>query len=179
MKNNGMQRKKFIRKAGRTLLILFNDSSLTPSNYEGQFNFEGLLITSTKNNGLFLTFDNTTNSVNAYKTIRSEHPDWRVKFSYYRVFFTLVGLSNNNDYNSVKQALSKFVSDNTNSNVLYCKFYRKENNLLGCGDLTIDTLDGMNKLLSKDNGLKEFKFDSFSGTFYRFNDKHDNRQQTV
>ena len=83
----------------------------------------------------------------------------------------MVGLSNNNDYNTIKQSLSKFVSENTNSNVLYCKFYRKENNLLGCGDLTVDTVDGMKKLLSKD-GLKEFTFDSFSGTFYRFNSKN-------
>lgn len=171
MMNNDVQKRKFIRKAGRTLLVTFpNEIQLNTSTYEGLQN------TSTKNNNLFLTFDNTVNSVKAYKRLRFEYPDLRVKFSYYRVFFTMVGLSNNNDYNTVKQALVKFVSENTNTNVLYCKFYRKDNNLLGCGDLTVDTLEAMNMLLTKENGLKEFNFDSFSGTFYRFNDKHEQRQ---
>lgn len=175
MRNDGMQRRKFIRKAGRTLLVTFpNLNNTTNVNYESLLNtstYEGLQSTSSKNNNLFLTFDNITNSVKAYKRIRSEHSDWRVKFSYYRVFFTMVGLSNTNDYNTVKQSFSKYVSDNTNSNVLYCKFYRKENNLIGCGDLTVDTLEGMNKLLTKENGLKEYSFDSFSGTFYRYNEQ--------
>lgn len=160
-----MQRKKFIRKAGRTLLVTLDNPDLFSST-----GYEGLESTSTKNKSIFLTFDNITNSVKAYKKIRADYPDWRVKFSYYKVFFTMVGLSNNNDYNTIKQSLSKFVSDNTNSNVLYCKFYRKDNNLLGCGDLTVDTVEAMKKLLSKD-GLKDFSFDSYSGTFYKFNSK--------
>lgn len=181
MRNNGAQKKRFIRKAGRTLLVTFPNLNNSTVNYENLFNsttYEGLQNTSTKNNNLFLTFDNITNSVKAYKKLRQEHSEWRVKFSYYRVFFTMVGLSNNNDYNTVKQSLVTFVSDKTNTNVLYCKFYRKDNNLLGCGDLTVDTIDGMNMLLNKEDGLKEFSFDSFSGTFYRFNDKQENRQQT-
>jgi hypothetical protein len=52
---------------------------------------------------------------------------------------------------------------------------------MGCGDFTIDTLEGMNKLVSKESTIKDFTIgnnilkesDSFNLTcsFYRFNSK--------
>ena len=68
-----------------------------------------------------------------------------------------------------------YVFDNTKSNVLYCKLYSKNRKYLGCGDLTVDTLDGMLKLLSKDSNLKDFTIDSYTGSFYKFNDKKDQK----
>jgi hypothetical protein len=155
--------KKSVRKAGRTVLV--NSSSLGP--YVGG-DLVGLQTHTVKENNLFLTFDTIQNAVSAFKKLRTDHRDWRVKFSYYKVFFTMVGLSNTTDYNATKQSLVDYVSSKSGSNVLYCKFYRKDNNFLGCGDLTVDTIDGMNYLLQKDDGCKEFNFDGLSGTFYRY-----------
>ena len=73
--------------------------------------------------------------------------------------------------------MTTFVTDKTKSSVLYCKFYRKENKYLGCGDFTIDTIDGMNTLLSKDGGIKDYTIGQLSGTFYRYNGKKDKSQE--
>lgn len=64
-----------------------------------------------------------------------------------------------------------YVGNQVQSSVLYCKFYRKDNKFIGCGDFTLDTLTGMNTLLDKDSGKNEYSFGSFKGTFYRFNKK--------
>ena len=94
-----------------------------------------------------------------------------VRFSYYKLFFTIIGLDDKIDYNTAKKGLTDFISKNSNIQVLYCKFYCKDKKYLGCGDLTVDTLEGMNKLLSKTDGFKEFSFDNLSGIFYKFNNK--------
>ena len=79
------------------------------------------------------------------------------------------GLTDSTDYNKVKKELMEYVGKQTASSVLYCKFYRKENKFIGCGDFTLDTLAGMNTLLIKDDGNKEYSFGSFKGSFYRYN----------
>ena len=57
------------------------------------------------------------------------------------------------------------------ASVLYCKLYKKDNKYIGCGDCTIDTMEGMNMLLNKDTNLKDFTVGSYSGTFFRYNNK--------
>ncbi len=165
--------KKSVRKAGRTLLVKsVSGDELNPTMFDG---FEGLTTkTETKSTkSYFLTFDTVTNSVNAFRKLRKESPECRVKYSYYRVFFTMNGLVDTTEYNQVKTELTEHVTKQTGANVLYCKLYRKDNKYLGCGDFTIDTLDGMNMLLSKEGTLKEFTLptSSVTGTFYRFNGK--------
>ena len=165
--------KKVVRKAGRTLLIkLINDTttfddSLT-ENLTGLLNKTNL----TNNNTLFLTFDSKENSLSALKFLRPKSFNkFHVKFSYYKLFFTINGLTDKSDYNESKKDLIDFISKDINVQVLYCKFYYKENKYLGCGDLTVDTLEGMNKLLLKENGMKEITVNSLSVVFYRFNNK--------
>jgi hypothetical protein len=161
--------KKFIRKAGRTLLV-------KPKNTNVNNVFDNLVgLTNkveTKNtNSYFLTFDNTQNALKTFHKFRAESENYYVKFSYYKVFFTIDGLNDSTDYNQVKKELIDFVNQQSDTSILYCKFYRKDNKYLGYGDLTVDTVDGMNNLISKTNGLKEFTFGSYKGTFYRFNAK--------
>jgi len=174
VKNNFNKTKKIVRKAGRTLLIKVLNEISTFDN-DLTFNLDGLLNKTnfSNNKTMFLTFDSIDNSIKALKQLRLKSTNiFSVKFSYYKLFFTITGLNDNiNDYNIYKKSLIDHISNNTNINVLYCKFYCKNNKYMGCGDLTVDTIDGMNKLLSKDNGLKEFKVDNFSGVFYRFNKK--------
>lgn len=175
--NDASKSKKPVRKAGRTLLVKSaSGNAINSSVFEG---LEGLKSKSeTKSSSsYFLTFDTVSNAVNAYRKLRAESSDYRVKYSYYRVFFTMNGLTESSDYNQVKQNLVDWVGKNTGASVLYCKLYRQETKYLGCGDFTLDTLDGMNALLSKDGGLKEFTIESLSGTFYRYNGKKDKSEE--
>jgi len=168
-------KKKPYRKAGKTVLIKsvseaqINDSILS--------NFEGIVNKSeTKSqSSVFLTFDTIDNALKAVKYVRYNNKDYIAKFSYYQIYFTINELNENCDYNEIKKVFSEYVESKTNSNVLYCKFYRKDNKYIGCGDFTIDTLEGMNILLNKELGNKEYSFnikdDKYNGVFYRFNSK--------
>ena len=170
---------KSMRKAGRTILLkTVSGNSIDSTVFDS---LTGLVSHSeTKSSSsYFLTFDNVTNSLNAFNKLKADSTDYKVKFSYYRVFFTINGLTDTSDYNQVKQDMTTFVTDKTKSSVLYCKFYRKENKYLGCGDFTIDTMDGMNILLSKDGGIKDYTIGQLSGTFYRYNGKKDKSEQQV
>ena len=168
--NNKFQ-KKIMNKSGKTLMVRsFNNFKLNDLLFN---ELEGFENKSFKNDGniVFLTFDTPQNSLNGLKTLKQKSSDLKFKFSYYKVFFTINGLSDSDDYNVIKKDISDFIFNETGANVLYCKLYCKNNKYLGCGDLTIDTLDGIVKLLSKDCGLKEYSFKSYSGCFYKFNDK--------
>lgn len=171
--------KKAVRKPGRTLLL--KSASGSQLNLNVFTGLEGLKShTETKStSSYFLTFNTVTDAVNAYKKLRNESSDYRVKYSYYRVFFTMNGLTESSDYNQVKKDLMEHVSKVSNASVLYCKLYRQDTKFLGCGDFTIDTLDAMNTLLSKEGGLKDFTLGSLTGTFYRYNSKKDKSDDHV
>jgi hypothetical protein len=177
--NHETKTKKTVRKAGRTLLVKsVSGSSLTPGNFDS---LVGLVSKSqTKSDSsIFLTFDTVQNALSAFRKLRTDSTDYRVKFSYYRLFFTMNGLTESTDYNQVKTDMVNYVNSNAKTNVLYCKFYRKDSKFVGCGDLTVDTLEGMNALLSKEGGLKEYGFGPYSGTFYRYNKKPQGQQQSA
>ena len=160
--------KKAVRKPGRTLLLKsVSGSKLNSSVFESLVGLKS--HTETKStSSYFLTFNTVSDAVNAYKKLRNDSTDYRVKYSYYRVFFTMNGLTESSDYNQVKKDLMEHVSKTSG---LYCKLYRQDTKFLGCGDFTIDTLDAMNTLLSKEGGLKDYTMGSLSGTFYRYNSK--------
>lgn len=171
LNNTNTERSKTVRKSGRTLLVKTADNTF---NEKLLSNFTGLVNKSESkaSSSYFLTFDTVANAESAYTKLRTT-TDYRVKYSYYRVFFTMTGLTDTTDYNTTKKEMMDYVSNQSNTNVLYCKFYRKDNKYLGCGDLTVDTLESLNALLSKDNGNNEYTFSNFSGNFYRFNSKKD------
>ncbi len=175
--NSDDKQKKSVRKAGRTILV----KSISGNSIESKV-FDDLtgLVSCSETKSLssyFLTFDTVSNSVNAFKKLQNDSADYKVKFSYYRVFFTINGLSDLTDYNQVKQDISSFITNKTNSTVLYCKLYRKDEKYIGCGDFTIDTMNGMNTLLAKEGGLKDFTIGQLTGTFYRYNGKKDKLEQ--
>jgi len=177
-------KKKFMRKAGKTLLIKAkDDSTIKPEWFNS---LDGLVengVTQTyKTGAYFLTFNHIDKSLNALKTLRKEHDDeLMVKFAHYRVFFTINGLTDETDYNTVKEAHVDFIQNNTNSEVLYYKLYRNQK-YLNCGDLTIDTKDALDKLLNTDEH-KEFDLgNGQTGVFYRYNrkgnkDEHDEHNE--
>jgi len=161
-------KKKMVRKAGRTLLVSpSNGSSVSESTFS---KLSGLSVThTTKNGSYFLTFDTVQNSLDSFRSLRQNHPELRVKFARYQIFFTVTGLTNSSDYSTVKENMTSFVEKESGANVLYFKLYRKGDNYLGCGDLTVDTKDSMDKLLNKEGSLKNYTVGELSGTFYRYN----------
>jgi len=164
--------KKKYRKAGRTLLI---------KPVENDFDFEQLSIEDlegvdsnieTKSGARFIVFSDVKYSIIALKTLK-QNKEILVKYAHYRLYFTINGLTDESDYNDVKKAHIDYISGNTGTEVLYYKLYKKDkNSYLGCGDLTIDTKEGMDKLLQEDS-LKNYEFvagdDEYSGQFYQFN----------
>lgn len=170
-------KKKFVRKAGKTLLLKAKDGSKISEKW-----FESLdgLVShnkTEKTGAYFLTFNDTGKSLDALKHFRKEHDkDMMVKFAHYRVFFTMENLTEETKYDEVKEKHVEFVQKNTDSEVLYYKLYRNKS-YLGCGDLTIDTKDALDKLLSQDQH-KDFDLgNGNTGTFYRYNRKDKGSQQ--
>ena len=161
-------KKKFVRKAGKTLLLKAKDGSNISENWFKSL--EGLVShnKTEKTGSYFLTFSDTEKSLDALKHFRKEHDnDIMVKFAHYRVFFTMDGLNESIDYNTVKQKHVDFVSEHTGSEVLYYKLYRNKS-YIGCGDLTIDTKEALDKLLSSDHNKQFDLGDGHVGTFYRY-----------
>ena len=171
--------KNNIRKAGKTILVKPNNNVDID---EKLFNdIEGLISTvkTEKTSSYFLTFDTIDNSIESLKTLKQNN-NLLVKFAHYKVFFTMTGLTDETDYNDIKTKHIKLIEDKTNSKVLYYKLYRNKS-YLGCGDLTIDTKEGIDKLLDKDI-IKEFNLENNNtGIFYKYNRKtqDDNKHGTT
>jgi hypothetical protein len=170
MQDNKAQTKKLIRKAGRTLSV----------KSENDVSIEGLtgLVSSVKsnNNSHFFVFDTVENSKTAFKTLKTAN--YKVRFAYYRIFFTMTGLDDNASYNDLKEQHTQWITSNSGAQVLYYKQYRNGGKFLGCGDFTIDTKESMDKLLDKDT-LKNYSFDKYAGVNYRYNKKNDKSQDNT
>jgi hypothetical protein len=166
--------KKMVRKAGRTLLV---SPSNNMSKNETIFSkLTGLSTNhSTENGSFFLTFDTIQNALDNFHYLRQNHPEIRIKFARYQIFFTISGLNNSSDYTIVKQNITNFVEKEADASVLYFKLYRKGDKYLGCGDFTIDTKDAMDKLLKKEGSLKNYTIGDLTGTFYRYNKTKQNQ----
>jgi hypothetical protein len=171
-KNKTKDTKKRFRKAGRTLLIKsvdedFDFRTLSLEKFEGvSSNIE------TKSGARFIVFDDVKNAVTALKELKQDK-DILVKYAHYRLYFTMNGLSDQSDYNNVKKSHIDYITEKTGTEVLYYKLYKKDkDSYLGCGDLTIDTKDGMDKLLQSES-LKEYTLTvdktDYTGQFYQFN----------
>ena len=140
-------------------------------------NLKGLVkpAVKTKTESFFLCFDTVDNAVNAFQELDSslnsgQHNDVLVKYAHYRIFFKINGITNDDDYNLVKEEHIKNIESNTNGKVIYWKLYKNGDNYLGCGDYTVDTLECLEHQLDPEKG-KTFKFGKFDGVNYKFNKK--------
>jgi len=165
--------KRQVLKPGRTILIKIVDniSVFTDDLTE---NLSGLINKTViaNNKTIFLTFDTIDNSYNAYNFLRfKSNRKYIVNFSYYKLFFIIKGLKDDSNYNESKNKIIEFITKNTDINILYFKFYCKDNKYIGCGDLTVDTIDGLNKIINNSE-LKNFTIDKdITGVFYKYNKK--------
>jgi hypothetical protein len=168
--NKTQSNKKVIRKAGRTLVVK-SETDVSTNGFTG-------LVSSVKsnNNSNFFVFDTVDNSKAAFKHLKNNKEN--VRFAYYKLFFTMIGLDENASYNDLKEMHTNWIISNSGAQVLYYKQYRNGGKFLGCGDFTVDTKDAMDKLLDKET-LKNFSFDKFSGVNYRYNKKNDKAQENT
>lgn len=161
------------RKAGRTLLI--------SNEYTEDVSYDGIVNTHSTNSGSrFCVFDTVDNARNAYNELRGKQV--KVKYSYYKVFFRLKDLELNKlEYNDLKEEVKGLLSSLDNVNVLYFKFYTKNKVLMGSGDLTVDSKEGLDDLVSK----REMNLSNGVISFYRFKlksdleDAGDNAEQNI
>jgi len=128
--------KKNTRKPSRTLLIMESKNS----DYS---HLVGLVNTSKTLTTTFLEFDTLENSVNAYNQFRKEKV--RVKYCYYKLFVKFMVDISSLEYNNIKETIKQTVG----GCVLYFKLYKKDNKLIGSGDMTVDTLSQFNELIKK------------------------------
>lgn len=167
----GDNKSELLVKPGRTLLVKSSDDSdLTTHDFTNLVGLLNKVLTKT-GNAYFLNFDTVENSTRALLSLSEKY---NVKYSYYRVFFTLDNMDSTFDFNDFRTKLSELVASKDGL-VLYTKVYRKDTKNLNCGYITVDTIDTMNLLLNKESGNKEFSVNNMNGTFYRFNN---NKSQT-
>jgi hypothetical protein len=167
-------------KAGRTLLVKPTTETFDKSIFETFPGYKSVYHTE-KSNTYFVMYSTPQEALSALKGIKNKYVhDVRIKFSHYRVFFKIEGLTSSSDYNSVKALHTKLVSDK-DCNVLYYRLYRKDNKFIGCGDFTVDTKEAFDSLMNAD-GLKNFSLDdTIKGVHYRYKkneneNEHDNEQ---
>ena len=137
------------RKPGRTLLIKpasdIETSFLdTLPGFQTKYHAE-------KSSSYFVTFSTPEYALDALKSVKNQYGmSVRVKFAHYRIYFTLQGLEDTTDYNTVKTMHSEYVNKMTGCNVLYYRLYRKNDKYIGCGDFTIDTKEGFDILMNQE-----------------------------
>ena len=151
------------RKVGRTLLINSESTGI-------EMLFEGIKSThETSSGSKFVIFDSTSNASSAYNSLIEKGA--KVKYSYYRVFFRLDNHDESLDYDTLKsQVCAKLTELIPEINILYFKFYTKNNKLIGSGDFTIDTKETLDTLLT----LREVDTKPMKISFYRFRVKKNN-----
>lgn len=156
------------RKAGRTLVVLPKDGFKN----EMLGNLSGMVSDNEVKSGThFLTFSTSTDALSALKELKKNYyKNMKVSFSHYKLFFKIEGLDKDSDYGVVKKSHMEAVEKATDAKVLYYKLYRKNDEFVGCGDMTVDTKEAMDKLLTSEES-KEISFGSFKTTNYVYKKK--------
>ena len=73
----------------------------------------------------------------------------------------------NIEYNLLKESINKFLEKELGVNVLYFKFYTKNKQLMGSGDLTTDTKASFDKLINLNDIVIDEEAKS-TVSFFRF-----------
>jgi len=171
MSNDDKEAKKE-EQPGRTILVSPPEkSSVSLASFKDMKGLDETFQIPNKKS-FFLIFKEIKDSEAAYKSIMESNPELspskNIKYATYKSFFKISGLVDDSDYGEVKGDHSKLVSKATGASVLYYKLYRKDNHFVGCGDLTLDTKAGLDKLLHEDT-IKNVTFGSFKVSHFPYN----------
>lgn len=152
--NNSKQR------PGKTLIIN-TKKDYDVSSYKGIKN-----IGISKKGAKFVTFESTTEAEAALHDLRER--DILSRYSYYYVFFKIKNYSDTSNYDEIKQQSIEAIQNfDPESNVLYFKLYRRNETFTGSGDLTLDTMESLDKLLTQ----KQLKLENGIEIYFRAYDK--------
>ena len=122
----------------------------------------------------FIVFDTVENAKAAYESL--EEGGVRIKYSYYKLFFRMKEVDLENvEYDELKTSIKELATACDDVDILYFKFYTKNKKLMGSGDLTVDTKEGLDSLVSQ----KEMSFANGNVSFYRFKVKSNDRNDAA
>jgi len=151
-------------RPGRTLLVKPTTNTFNTSILDGLTGKQALHHTD-KTNSYFLTFSTSQDALNALKHLkRTCEKDVRVKFANYRIFFKLEGLKDEMSYDNIKTAHQQLAK-----NTLYYRLYRKNNQYLNSGEMTVDTKEDFDMLMG-DKHITSFTVNNvnINVTHYRY-----------
>lgn len=159
-------------RSGKTLLVKSLDEGYDLSGL-GLDKRDGLVSnTSSKSGTSFLVFSDVKYSEAAAAILKTS-PDFRSKFSIkypkYNIFFSISGLEKEDDYSAVKQEHIKQIQEVTGCSIFSYKLYKKSDEFIGCGEVSVDLKEGMDKLLEKEGEHKTFKFGKYEGVYHKYN----------
>lgn len=138
-----MPNKQSHTRAGRTLLVKPTTNTFTNNVFNNLSGLQNQHFTE-KTNSYFLTFVSSNDALSALKFLKHTYEkNVRVKFANYRVFFKLEGLNNEMQYDHIKTAHLQLVP-----NTLYYRLYRKNNQYLNSGEMTVDTKEDFDMLMN-------------------------------
>ena len=110
------------KRVGRTLLV---SGSFDKDELSGLTN-----VHKTENGSFFLVFDNLENAKDSFFKLKEKNV--KVKYSYYKVFFRLRDVNlENREYDELKNSVKSMLAEKYDANVLYFKFYTKNNKIIG------------------------------------------------
>lgn len=179
-KHSTTKMKQHRRKMGKTLLVSSQkgQEETIDASYFTSSNLTGLQKVTDKEGRYFLLFGDYSQAKDALIHLRKEF-HYFVKFVHYKIFFTCSQLtevtpSADFEHETFKTAMRELVQGKTNGHVLYPpKLYlsNDKTSYTGCGNITVDTKECEDALLTKNGDLKFSKIGSkgqFEVAFYRF-----------
>jgi hypothetical protein len=145
------------RKPSRTLLVNDSTKSIDVSTLVGLVSHE-----KTASNSIFLEFATIEDAIEAFEKLKQE--DVRVKYAYYKLFIKYASSIQDQTYDTLKEKSKEILQNKINDvNVVYFKLYKKENKLIGCGEVTVDRISDVNALVRQNFDGGDVKFE-----IYRF-----------
>lgn len=155
------------RQPGRTLVVKFEED-FDVSSLKSLSNMKEM--NEVKNNTLFLTFNDIASATSALTKLNKMN-GLSCRYSYYRVFFKLNGLTESSNFENVEKVHTAWVEKNTGGKVLEYNLYRKKDTFLNCGDLVVDLKSSLDLLLTLKN-LKNYELDDvLKGTYHKYKKK--------
>jgi hypothetical protein len=155
------------RRPSRTLLVNDSTKVIDVSTFSGLVSNE-----KTSTNSIFLEFASIEDATNAFEKLKEDSV--RVKYAYYKLFIKFTSPVKNLSYDSLKELSKNTLQTDINDiNVVYFKLYKKANELIGCGEVTVDRIGDVEKLIKRSfDGGNDVTFD-----IYRFRINKERRYQ--
>jgi hypothetical protein len=134
------------RRPSRTLLVNDTTKFIDVSTLSGLLSNE-----KTNSNSIFLEFSSIEDATQAFEKLQAENV--RVKYAYYKLFIKFTSPVKNLSYDFLKDVSKTTLhNDISDINIVYFKLYKKATELIGCGEVTVDRIGDVDKLIKRSFG---------------------------